>query len=44
LWPNERPGLGVEVDTSKLQLIGDYNEHYALTPMLKRPDGSYTNW
>jgi L-alanine-DL-glutamate epimerase-like enolase superfamily enzyme len=44
LWPNDRPGLGVEVDTAKLQMIGDYNEHYVLTPMLRRPDGSYTNW
>jgi L-alanine-DL-glutamate epimerase-like enolase superfamily enzyme len=44
LWPNERPGIGVEVDTSKLQLIGDYKDHYELTPMLRRPDGSLTNW
>ena len=44
LWPNDRPGLGVEVDTSKLQRIGDYKDAYSLTPMLKRPDGSYTNW
>jgi len=44
LWPNDRPGLGVEVDTSQLQLIGDYTEHYELTPMLKRRDGSLTNW
>jgi L-alanine-DL-glutamate epimerase-like enolase superfamily enzyme len=44
LWPNERPGLGVEVDTSQLQQIGDYREAYSLTPMLKRPDGSLTNW
>ena len=28
LWPNERPGLGVEVDTSKLQQVGDYHEKY----------------
>ncbi|MCS7024396.1 MAG: mandelate racemase/muconate lactonizing enzyme family protein [Bryobacteraceae bacterium] len=44
LWPNDRPGLGVEVDTSQLQLIGDYQERYTLTPLLRRPDGSYTNW
>lgn len=44
LWPNERPGVGVEVDTSKLQLVGDYKEPYAAIPMLRRPDGSYTNW
>jgi galactonate dehydratase len=44
LWPNERPGLGVEVDTSRLQLIGDYTENYSAIPMIRRPDGSYTNW
>ncbi|MBV6432449.1 MAG: D-galactonate dehydratase [Bryobacteraceae bacterium] len=44
LWPNDRPGLGVEVNTAKLQQIGDFTEHYDLTPMLKRPDGSLTNW
>ena len=44
LWPNDRPGLGVEVDTSKLQLLGDDKEAYSLTRMLKRPDGSLTNW
>lgn len=44
LWPNERPGLGVEVDFSKLQHMADYTERYAMMPILKRPDGSYTNW
>jgi galactonate dehydratase len=44
LWPNDRPGVGVEVDTSKLQLIGEFTERYAAIPMVKRPDGSYTNW
>lgn len=44
LWPNERPGLGVDVDTSQLQLIGDFNEPFSLTNMLRRPDGSLTNW
>jgi L-alanine-DL-glutamate epimerase-like enolase superfamily enzyme len=44
LWPNERPGIGVEVDTAKLQLIADYTERYAMIPIIKRPDGSYTNW
>jgi L-alanine-DL-glutamate epimerase-like enolase superfamily enzyme len=44
LWPNDRPGVGVEVDTSKLQLIGDYTEKYSPIPTLRRPDGSYTNW
>jgi L-alanine-DL-glutamate epimerase-like enolase superfamily enzyme len=44
LWPNNRPGIGVDVDTSKLQLIGDFTERYAALPMVRRPDGSYTNW
>jgi L-alanine-DL-glutamate epimerase-like enolase superfamily enzyme len=44
LWPNERLGLGVEVDTTQLQQIGNYTEAYQLTPMLRRPDGSLTNW
>ena len=44
LWPNERPGIGVDVDTSKLQLIGDFTERYTPIPMVRRPDGSYTNW
>jgi L-alanine-DL-glutamate epimerase-like enolase superfamily enzyme len=44
LWPNERPGIGVEVDTSKLQLIGEYKERYTMMPLIRRPDGSYTNW
>ena len=44
LWPNERPGLGVTLDTSKLQLIGDWMEAYAPIPINHRPDGSFTNW
>ena len=44
LWPNERPGLGVTLDISKLQLIGDWSERYAPIPINHRPDGSYTNW
>lgn len=44
LWPNDRPGLGVELDSGKLQLIGDWSEHYAPIPLDHRPDGSYTNW
>ena len=36
--------MGVDVDISKLQLVGDYSERYSAIPMLRRPDGSYTNW
>jgi len=44
LWPNERPGLGITLDTSKLQLVGDWTEPYRAIQINKRPDGSYTNW
>lgn len=44
LWPNDRPGIGVDVDTTKLQQIGDFTERYTAIPMIRRPDGSYTNW
>jgi hypothetical protein len=32
MWPNDRPGLGVTLDTSKLHLAADYTEHYASDP------------
>jgi len=44
LWPNDRPGLGVTLDTSKLEKVGDWTEHYAPIQINHRPDGSYTNW
>ena len=44
LWPNDRVGLGVTLDLSKLQMIGDWSEPYAPIPINHRPDGSYTNW
>ncbi len=44
LWPNQRPGLGVEFDTSKLELTSEIAEHSAPIPLFRRPDGSITNW
>ena len=44
MWPNERPGLGVEVDTSKLTKIAEYNVYRAGMLLNHRPDGSYTQW
>jgi L-alanine-DL-glutamate epimerase-like enolase superfamily enzyme len=44
LWPNERPGLGVEVDVSKLTKVGEYNVYRAGMLLNHRPDGSFTNW
>jgi galactonate dehydratase len=45
LYPNERPGLGVELDMSKLTKILEvtkYDTNRAQTYF--RPDGSITNW
>ncbi len=45
LYPNERPGLGVELDMSKLTQILEvtrYDTNRAQTYF--RPDGSITNW
>jgi L-alanine-DL-glutamate epimerase-like enolase superfamily enzyme len=44
LWPNQRPGLGVEFDASKLTLLTEISERTQPTPIYRRPDGSVTNW
>lgn len=44
LWPNDRPGLGVEVDTAELKLIEEITEKQEGAPLNRRPDGSITNW
>ncbi len=44
LWPNERPGLGVELDTSGLELAVEVTEKHEGAPLNRRPDGSITNW
>ncbi|MGO9242883.1 MAG: mandelate racemase/muconate lactonizing enzyme family protein [Bryobacteraceae bacterium] len=44
LWPNSRPGLGVEFDPKAAEMIGEFTAHYAPIPQLRRPDGSMTNW
>lgn len=44
LWPNDRAGLGVQVDVSKLTRIGEYSTYRAGMLMNQRPDGSFTNW
>lgn len=45
LWPNNRPGLGVELDFKQLKMVAEYTHpvtYRALTYF--RPDGSITNW
>ena len=44
MYPNDRPGLGVELDTKPLQLISEITKQSRPIPMLRRPDGSMTNW
>ncbi len=44
LWPNQRPGLGVEFDAAKLELTSEITENSAPIPLNRRPDGSITNW
>lgn len=44
LWPNDRPGLGVTLDFSKLTPIAQYDTYSMGMPTNLRPDGSYTQW
>ncbi|HVP46414.1 MAG TPA: mandelate racemase/muconate lactonizing enzyme family protein [Bryobacteraceae bacterium] len=44
IWPNRRPGLGVEFDAKPLQLALEVTEPSRPIPLFHRPDGSLTNW
>lgn len=44
MWPNDRPGLGVELDFDQLTLLAEYDTYRAGMLMNRRPDGSFTNW
>ncbi len=44
LWPEARPGLGVEFDPDGADLIAEITERRAPTRLFRRPDGSITNW
>jgi L-alanine-DL-glutamate epimerase-like enolase superfamily enzyme len=44
MWPNERPGLGVEFDEKALKLTAEFTKPSRPIKMLRRPDGSLTNW
>lgn len=45
LYPNDRPGLGVELDMKQLKQITEINKPWtARAQTFFRPDGSITNW
>jgi L-alanine-DL-glutamate epimerase-like enolase superfamily enzyme len=44
MWPNRRPGLGATLDPKPLTLAAEVTEHAQPIPLLRRPDGSITNW
>lgn len=44
IFPNERPGLGVEFDASKLKLAAEFTERKQPIKLFRRADGSLTNW
>jgi L-alanine-DL-glutamate epimerase-like enolase superfamily enzyme len=44
LYPNDRPGLGVEVDFKPLTQVMEITQPGPARPVYHRPDGSITNW
>jgi len=44
LYPNDRPGLGVELDMSKLKQVAEITQPISNRQLYYRPDGSITNW
>jgi galactonate dehydratase len=44
LYPNDRPGLGVEIDLKQLTQVLEVTQRGADRQMYYRPDGSITNW
>jgi L-alanine-DL-glutamate epimerase-like enolase superfamily enzyme len=44
LWPNDRPGVGVEFDEKALKLTAEFTSGSKPIPIFRRPDGSFTNW
>ncbi|MFQ5929212.1 MAG: mandelate racemase/muconate lactonizing enzyme family protein [Acidobacteriota bacterium] len=44
VWPNTRPGLGIEFRPSRAQLLVEVIERARPIRIFRRPDGSITNW
>jgi len=44
LWPNRRPGLGVEFNPAGMKMTAEITQGATPLPLFRRPDGSLTNW
>lgn len=44
MWPNERPGLGIEFDAKRLPVALEVTARNQPIRLYRRPDGSMTNW
>ncbi len=44
LYPNQRPGLGVEFNPAGLKVLAEVTKGGQPLPLFRRPDGSLTNW
>jgi L-alanine-DL-glutamate epimerase-like enolase superfamily enzyme len=45
LYPNDRPGLGVEIDRKQLKMVAEFTQPITNRAQTYfRPDGSITNW
>jgi len=44
LWPNDRPGLGVEFNPGGLKMLTEVTKGSQPLTIFRRPDGSITNW
>lgn len=44
LYPNQRPGLGVTFDATKIPMAWEVTKHDQPIQLFHRPDGSLTNW
>ncbi len=42
MWPNSRPGLGVEFNPKYTRQVSEITEHFVPWPLSQRPDGSLT--
>jgi len=44
MWPVNKPGLGVEFDPKRVNMLAEVTEFAQPIPLYRRPDGSITNW